>query len=89
MKYPNMPKINIALLTDAYKQTHYRFIPPDTRYMWSYLESRGVTDKGVTPETLQIGTAMMIKAYLEGIVLEESDLPAAVRWRQRGCYLQS
>ena len=31
MKFPNMPRVNIATLTDAYKETHYRFIPPDTK----------------------------------------------------------
>ena len=77
MRFPNMPRINIATLTDAYKQTHYRLLPPNTRYMWSYLESRGVSDKGVTPETLMYGTQIMLKSYLEGIVLEEEDLKAA------------
>ena len=78
MKFPNMPKINIATFTDAYKETHYGLIPPDTRYMWSYLESRGVSDKGVVPETLVYGNQIGMIAYLEGIVLEESDLqPAA------------
>ena len=80
MKFPNMPKINIATLSDAYKETHYRFIPPDTQYMWSYLESRGVSDKGVTPETLVYGMQMGMISYLEGIVLEESDLIDAVKF---------
>jgi nicotinamide phosphoribosyltransferase len=72
-----MPKINLATLTDIYKETHYGLIPPDTRYMWSYLESRGVTDKGVNPQTLVYGPQMGIKAYLEGVVIEESDLQEA------------
>jgi nicotinamide phosphoribosyltransferase len=72
-----MPKINLATLTDVYKETHYRFIPPDTKYMWSYLESRGVTDKGVKPETLMYGTQILLKSYFEGIVIEEEDLQAA------------
>ena len=83
MKFPNMPKINIALLTDAYKETHYRLIPPDTRYMWSYLESRGVSDKGVTPETMMFGTQILLKSYLEGIVLEEEDLKPAAEFCKR------
>jgi len=77
MRFPNMPKINLATLTDIYKETHYRLIPPDTRYMWSYLESRGVSDKGVKPETLVFGTQILLKTYLEGIVIEEEDLQAA------------
>lgn len=77
MRFPNMPRINIATLTDAYKETHYGLLPKDTRYMWSYLESRGVSDKGVVPETLMYGTQILLKTYLEGIVLEEEDLQAA------------
>ena len=83
MKFPNMPKINIATLTDAYKETHYRFIPPDTRYMWSYLESRGVSDKGVKPETLVFGMNILLTSYLEGIVLERDDLKPAAEFCKR------
>ena len=46
-------------------ETHYGLIPPDTEYMWSYLESRGVSDKGVAPFTLAYGPQMGIKAYIE------------------------
>lgn len=83
MKYPNIPLINIATLCDSYKETHYRFIPPDARFMWSYLESRGVTDKGVIPQTLVYGIQMFLKAYLEGKVLEESDLKPASEFCKR------
>lgn len=83
MRFPNMPLINIATLTDSYKETHYRFIPPDARYMWSYLESRGVSDKGVKPEILMFGTQILLKTYFEGIVLEETDLKPAAEFCKR------
>src|ERR1035437_234080 len=83
MRFPNMPRINIATLTDAYKESHYRFLPPDTRYMWSYLESRGVSDKGVKPETIMFGMNILLVSYLEGVVLEETDLKPAADFCKR------
>lgn len=42
---------NIILLTDSYKLTHHRLLPPEVRKVYSYLESRG----GRWPETVFFG----------------------------------
>jgi len=58
--------MNKLLLTDAYKHTHWNLLPPKTQYVYSYAESRGVTDKGVPKETLFFGLQMYLKKYFEG-----------------------
>lgn len=42
---------NIILNADSYKASHYLQYPPDTRYVSSYIESRG----GVFEKTLFFG----------------------------------
>jgi len=64
--------INMSILTDAYKETHYRLLDPDIEYVYSYLESRGVNDKGVAPETLFFGLQMLMKTYMEGEVINQN-----------------
>lgn len=63
---------NIMLDTDMYKHTHWKMIPKDVKYTYAYQESRGVTDKGVPPETLVFGYQYYIKRYLEGQVITEA-----------------
>lgn len=58
--------MNKLLLTDAYKHTHWNLLPPGTQYVYSYAESRGVSDKGVPPETLFFGLQVYLKKYFEG-----------------------
>lgn len=62
---------NILLDTDVYKHTHWKMIPPDVKYTYAYQESRGVTDKGVPPETVVFGYQYYLKRYLEGQVITE------------------
>jgi len=62
-----MPKDNFILLSDAYKTTHWKQYPKDTRIVYSYLESRG----GQFDETLQFGLQAIIKQHFEGVVLEQ------------------
>lgn len=62
-----MPKKeNIILLTDAYKLTHWKQYPPDTKRVYSYFESRG----GKFNETVFYGLQILLKKYLEGQILE-------------------
>jgi len=56
---------NIALMTDVYKTTHWKFLPKGMTYQTAYLESRGVSDKGVTPETLFVGLQPYIRFLAE------------------------
>lgn len=67
--------MNQLLLTDAYKHTHWNLLPPKTQYVYSYAESRGVTDKGVPKETLFFGLQMYLKKYFCGqfYTLEDID----------------
>jgi nicotinamide phosphoribosyltransferase len=63
-----MEKTNIALLTDAYKQTHWMQYPPGTQYVYSYFESRG----GRFDSTVFYGLQILLKKYLEGVVIDEA-----------------
>ncbi len=58
---------NIILLTDAYKATHWKQYPKDTKRVYSYFESRG----GKFDETLFYGLQILLIKYLEGQVLEQ------------------
>lgn len=64
---------NIILLTDGYKLTHWVQYPPNTKYVYSYLESRG----GEWNNTLFFGLQYILKKYLEGVVLTESKIEEA------------
>jgi len=68
---------NILLDTDVYKHTHWKMIPPDVKYTYAYQESRGVTDKGVPPETVVFGYQYYLKRYLEGQVIKEEMIEVA------------
>ncbi len=61
---------NIALLTDAYKQTHWIQYPKGTKHVYSYLESRG----GKFNETLFYGLQIILKKYLEGCVITQEKI---------------
>ncbi|MGZ8924521.1 MAG: nicotinate phosphoribosyltransferase, partial [Nitrososphaeraceae archaeon] len=55
-----MSDYNLILDTDSYKQTHYLQYPPNTKKVFSYVESRG----GVFDETVMFGLHYYIKKYL-------------------------
>jgi len=72
----NPQKTNFCIATDAYKLTHYRMLPPDVAFVYSYLESRGVSDKGVPAETLFFGLQILLE-QLEGEVFTLEDIKEA------------
>jgi len=57
-----MYEANILLSTDSYKPTHYKQYPPETRGIYSFLESRG----GEFSEITFFGLQYLIKRYLVG-----------------------
>ncbi len=55
-----MAGVNLALLTDSYKFTHWRQYPPETEVVYSYFESRG----GEYRDVVFFGLQGIIKRYL-------------------------
>ena len=55
---------NIILLTDSYKQTHYRMLPYSVGYLGSYFEARA---GGEYDETVFFGLQYIMRRYLEGV----------------------
>ena len=58
---------NFILRTDAYKQTHWMQYPEGTQKIYSYLESRG----GQFDKTVFYGLQILMKRYLEGVVVKQ------------------
>jgi len=52
--------VNLALMTDSYKFTHWRQYPPETEVVYSYFESRG----GAYRDVVFFGLQGLIKRYL-------------------------
>lgn len=73
-RYSDMKDVNIIETTDSYKVSHYRQYPPDTKRVYSFLESRG----GKFPEVTFYGLQYILKKYLTGIVTDNYDLDEAV-----------
>lgn len=59
---PVILKDNIVFISDSYKVGHHLQTPPKTKYVFSYLESRG----GRYQETIFFGLQYIIKRYLLG-----------------------
>ena len=71
-----MPKaldLNPLLLTDSYKPSHWYQIPPDTQYVYSYLESRG----GFWKKTLFTGLQGILKANFVGTFFTKDNVEQA------------
>jgi nicotinamide phosphoribosyltransferase len=51
---------NIILNSDSYKYSQYKQYPPDTKYVYSYIESRG----GEYDKLVFFGLQAFIKEYL-------------------------
>ena len=64
---------NLILLSDSYKYSHARQYPPDSEYVYSYLESRG----GAWPRTVFFGLQYILKKYLEGQVITQEKIDEA------------
>jgi nicotinamide phosphoribosyltransferase len=59
---------NIILNTDSYKASHYLQYPPETEYVYSYIESRG----GRYNKTLFFGLQMFIQQYLSNQITRQN-----------------
>lgn len=70
---------SIILRTDAYKHTHWKQYPPDTKRVYSYLESRG----GKFDDTVFFGLQALLMRHFEGQVVTDADVLAADRMCQR------
>ena len=65
---------NICCLTDSYKVSHFKQYPPETRRVYSYLESRfGST----YPEVCFFGLRYFLERYLAGAVVTREKIDAA------------
>lgn len=65
---------NIILLTDSYKQTHWNQLPPKTKYMYSYMESRTGAE---FPTTCFFGLQYILQKYLVGKVVTKEKIHEA------------
>src|SRR6266550_2807700 len=68
-------RLNPILNTDSYKLTHWWQYPPDTRHIYSYLESRG----GMFTETMLAMLQYIIKSNFAGQVFTLDDVEEARR----------
>lgn len=73
-------KDNILLNSDSYKASHYLQYPPNTEYVFSYIESRG----GVYPKTLFFGLQILLKDVLSKPITQEMIEEAAQFWAAHG-----
>ena len=64
---------NILLKTDSYKISHHQQYPPNTAYVYAYLESRG----GNYPEQVFFGLQYVLKKHLLGPVVTRERLQEA------------
>ena len=68
------PGHNICLMTDSYKQTHWKMYPPKTSVIGSYLEARtGCEYK----DTVFFGLQYLLKRYFEGVVVNQDKIEQA------------
>ena len=71
--------MNLLLLTDSYKASHYRQYPPKTQYVYSYFESRG----GDFPECCFFGLQYYLNKYLTGKQVQIEKLTEAHQFWER------
>ena len=69
---------NIILLTDSYKQTHWKMYPPGTEYVESYFEARS---GGEYRENVFFGMHYLIHKYLHGLQVTQG----MVEWADEFC----
>ncbi len=65
--------MNLLLLSDSYKVSHYKQYPTGTTHVYSYFESRG----GRFDEVLFFGLQYLIKKYLAGKVVTQRKIDEA------------
>jgi len=68
-------RLNPILNTDSYKLTHWWQYPPDTRHIYSYVESRG----GMFDETMLAMLQYIVKSSFAGQVFTMEDVEEARR----------
>jgi nicotinamide phosphoribosyltransferase len=68
-------RLNPILNTDSYKLTHWWQYPPDTRHIYSYVESRG----GMFDETMLAMLQYIVKSNFAGQVFTLDDVEQARR----------
>src|SRR5947209_543602 len=68
-------RLNPIVTTDSYKLTHWWQYPPDTRHIYSYVESRG----GMFDETMLAMLQYIIKSNFAGQVFTPDDVEEARR----------
>src|SRR5580693_4935256 len=66
-------RLNPILNTDSYKLTHWWQYPPDTRHIYSYVESRG----GMFDETMLAMLQYIVKSNFSGQVFTPDDVEEA------------
>jgi len=71
---------NIILNTDSYKASHYLQYPPNTKYVFSYVESRG----GEYDYTVFFGLQAFLKEYLSKPITQEMIDEAEAFWPAHG-----
>ena len=70
---PQVLKVNPILRTDSYKLSQWNQIPPDTKFMYSHLMSRG----GFWKHTMFSGLQYILKTYFCGKVFNMDDVEDA------------
>jgi len=71
---------NLLLNTDSYKASHWLQYPPNTEYVFCYIESRG----GKYDQTVFFGLQMFIQEYLTKPITQELIDEAALFWPAHG-----
>jgi nicotinamide phosphoribosyltransferase len=64
---------NTIMDSDSYKTSHWNLYPPDTEYVYSYLESRG----GAFDQQIMFGLQYILKRYLAGVVVTDEHIDMA------------
>ena len=64
--------MNIILMTDSYKASHWKQYPPGTETVYSYIESRG----GIYDKTIFFGLQIFLKEYLTKPITRENIVEA-------------
>ena len=70
---PDDSLFNAIMDSDSYKTSHWVLYPPDTEYVYSYLESRG----GEWDQQIMFGLQYILKRYLAGVVVTDQDIDMA------------
>lgn len=71
MKPPQVFNSRMVTRTDSYKLNHWDMLPPNTKYVYSYLEAR----EGATHDDIVFfGMQYFLKRYLQGVQVTQDDI---------------